>query len=130
MNREDLSRADPLFKGATRPAMFFGVPLLPFALAVAVPAIVGVYSGLLIHDKMFFMAFMSIPIIAVMRAMCAKDDLQFRLLGLRWRFRFGRGMSHRFWRASTYAPWAYRLHARRSLLGGGARVAIFLGKGR
>jgi len=109
-------RKDPIIKGASRPAMKWGVPLMPLILAIALPAIVGVYAALFFNSLFILLFLISGPIILVMRAMTAKDDQQFRLLWLKWRFRFGRRASNLFWRAATYAPWSYRRETR-SLIG-------------
>lgn len=68
---------DVLFRGCTRPAMMMGVPYLPF--------FVGAGSCLLLalYVNMFFL--LAAPlVIAVMRQMARRDEMIFRLLGLRW----------------------------------------------
>lgn len=69
-----------LFRGCTRPAMFLGVPYIPFA--------IGAGSCLLLtfYINMFFLLLLPIVIFA-MRQMARRDEMIFRLLGLRWRFR-------------------------------------------
>jgi type IV secretion system protein VirB3 len=69
-----------LFRGCTRPAMFLGVPYIPFA--------IGAGSCLLFtfYINMFCLLLLPIVIFA-MRQMARRDEMIFRLLGLRWRFR-------------------------------------------
>ncbi|MDR0564679.1 MAG: VirB3 family type IV secretion system protein [Azoarcus sp.] len=97
-------RQDPLFKGATRPALYLGVPLVPLLAAIALPCLAGVYCAVLINDKLLGLALLAVPIVLVQRAIVATDDQQFRLLGLKMRFRFARGASARFWKSATLSP--------------------------
>ncbi|WP_166925641.1 VirB3 family type IV secretion system protein [Xanthomonas sp. 60] len=69
-----------LFRGCTRPAMFLGVPYIPFAIAA------GTCILLTFYINMFFLALLPI-VIMVMRQMARRDEMVFRLLGLRWQFR-------------------------------------------
>lgn len=69
-----------LFRGCTRPAMFMGVPYIPFFM--------GAGGGLLMamYFNMWFL--LSIPIVIfIMRQMARRDEMIFRLLGLRLTFR-------------------------------------------
>lgn len=92
-------RRDPLFKGATRPAMFLGVPLVPLAVVCGVGILIAVWTSMLVSLAL-------IPIIAVMRAMTKSDDQQFRLLGLKlWcRVLPHYSANSKFWGASAYSP--------------------------
>lgn len=69
-----------LFRGCTRPPMFLGVPYVPF--------FVGAGSCLLLamYTNMLFLILMP-PVIFVMRQMARRDEMIFRLLGLRLQFR-------------------------------------------
>jgi len=90
---------DTLFKGCTRPAMFFGVPLVPLAIVVAAVILISVWT------QMILLATLLIPIVFVMRLITKADDQQFRLLGLKILFRvINRNRNHRFWKASAYSP--------------------------
>jgi type IV secretion system protein VirB3 len=69
-----------LFRGCTRPPMFMGVPYVPFFM--------GAGAGLLsaMYFNLWFL--ISIPlIIFIMRQMARRDEMIFRLLGLRLQFR-------------------------------------------
>ncbi|MGN6479211.1 type IV secretion system protein VirB3 [Luteibacter sp.] len=71
---------NPLFRGSTRPPMFMGVPYVPFFM--------GAGSGLLMamYFNMWFL--LMIPaVVFVMRQMARRDELIFRLLGLRLQFK-------------------------------------------
>ncbi|MDH7453093.1 VirB3 family type IV secretion system protein [Luteimonas composti] len=71
---------DVLFRGCTRPAMFMGVPYVPFAIGA------GACLLLTFYLNMFFLALLPV-VIFVMRQMARRDEMIFRLLGLRWQFR-------------------------------------------
>ncbi len=73
-------RKDVLFRGCTRPAMFMGVPYVPFAIGSGACLLMTFYFN------MFFLALLPV-VIFVMRQMARRDEMIFRLLGLRWQFR-------------------------------------------
>lgn len=89
---------DPLFKGCTRPAMMFGVPLVPLMCVALVVILLAVWTSVLV-------ALALLPIVVTMRLISKSDDQQFRLLGLKLLFRFvNYNHNGRFWKASTYSP--------------------------
>lgn len=69
-----------LFRGCTRPPMFLGVPYVPFFI---------VAGGFLLLAMYFDLLFLlMIPIaVFIMRQMTRKDEMIFRLLGLRLQVR-------------------------------------------
>lgn len=69
-----------MFRGCTRPAMFLGVPYVPFFLGA---------GGCLLFAMYFNLLFLGlIPVVIfVMRQMARRDEMIFRLLGLRLQFR-------------------------------------------
>ena len=69
-----------LFRGCTRPAMFLGVPYMPFAIAA------GACLLLTFYIDMFFLLLLPI-VVMIMRQMAKRDEMVFRLIGLRWQFR-------------------------------------------
>ncbi len=73
-------RKDALFRGCTRPAMFMGVPYMPFTIAA------GACLLLTFYIDMFFLFLLPI-VVMIMRQMARRDEMVFRLLGLRWLFR-------------------------------------------
>lgn len=72
-------RRNVLFRGCTRPPMFMGVPYVPFAIGA------GACLLLTFYIDMFFLALLPF-VVMVMRQMARRDEMIFRLLGLRWRF--------------------------------------------
>lgn len=90
---------DPLFKGCTRPAMVFGVPIVPLGIVVGTVILLTVWINMLV-------ALSLIPLVFTMRMITKSDDQQFRLLGLKL---WCRVLPHAnrnalFWNASTYSP--------------------------
>lgn len=73
-------RKDALFRGCTRPPMFMGVPYVPFFLGAGGCMLLAMYFNL------FFLLLMP-PVIFAMRQMARRDEMIFRLLGLRLQFR-------------------------------------------
>lgn len=73
-------RKDALFRGCTRPAMFLGVPYVPFFVGAGTCLLLAMYFNL-------FFLLMIPPAIFVMRQMARRDEMIFRLLGLRLQFR-------------------------------------------
>ena len=69
-----------LFRGCTRPPMFMGVPYVPFFF--------GSGTGLLLAMYFNFWFLASIPVaVLVTRQMARRDEMIFRLLALRLRFK-------------------------------------------
>lgn len=69
-----------MFRGCTRPPMFMGVPYVPFFMAAGGCLLLAMYVNL-------FYLLLIPPVIFVMRQMARRDELIFRLLGLRLQFR-------------------------------------------
>lgn len=69
-----------MFRGCTRPPMFMGVPYVPFFMAAGGCLLLAMYFNL-------FYLLLIPPVIFVMRQMARRDELIFRLLGLRLQFR-------------------------------------------
>jgi type IV secretion system protein VirB3 len=69
-----------LFRGCTRPPMFMGVPYVPFFMGAGACMLLALYFNL------FFLLLLP-PVIFVMRQMAKRDEMIFRLLGLRLQFR-------------------------------------------
>jgi len=71
---------NPLFRGCTRPAMFLGVPYIPFFMGAGTCLLMSMYFNL------YFLLLIPV-VILVMRQMARRDEMIFRLLGLRLQFR-------------------------------------------
>lgn len=73
-------RENALFRGCTRQPMFMGVPYVPFFLAAGSCLLLATYVNL------FFLVLIP-PVILALRHMARRDEMVFRLLGLRLQFR-------------------------------------------
>src|SRR3989339_331092 len=69
-----------LFRGCPRPAMFMGVPYVPFFIGAGGCLLLAMYINLLLLLLMPCVIF-------VMRQMVRRDEMIFRLLGLHWMHR-------------------------------------------
>lgn len=69
-----------MFRGCTRPPMFLGVPYVPFFFGAGGCLLLAFYINL------FFLALIPV-VVFVMRQMARRDEMIFRLIGLRWQFR-------------------------------------------
>lgn len=95
---------DPVFRGATRPPMFLGAPMIPFILVTGL-AILAAMLGLFV-SPFIFIGVLTIyaPIYAWMRVVTKTDDQRLNQLILRLRMRARMQGSRRFWGALTYTP--------------------------
>ena len=67
-----------VFRGCTRPPMFLGVPYVPFFIGAG-----GVFMLALYAPGRVLWLLLLPPVILVMRQMARRDEMIFRLLGLR-----------------------------------------------
>jgi type IV secretion system protein VirB3 len=68
-----------LFRGCTRPPMFMGVPYVPFFMGAGACMLLALYFNL------FYLLLLPV-VVFVMRQMAKRDEMIFRLLGLRLQF--------------------------------------------
>jgi type IV secretory pathway VirB3-like protein len=82
---------DPLFRGATRTVMLFGVPLVPFMLTliscIVIVMVTHVYWFLLLY----------VPLYLWMRVVSSKDDQAFHVMALTLAHKFCTLKSRRIW---------------------------------
>jgi type IV secretion system protein VirB3 len=100
--------AEPIYKGATRPPMKLGVPLVPLVVLCGTGMLTIMWVG----------AFMSwwiapvvlsalLPVLGWMRFITRRDDQRFRQLFLAMRLRLC-DRNRAFWRSRSYAPYVFR----------------------
>jgi type IV secretion system protein VirB3 len=90
-----------LFRGCTRPAMFMGVPYVPFFIGAGGSLLLAVYFGLQ------YLIFIPI-VIFVMRHMARRDEMIFRLLGLNFQFKVRARNVREHGGMWVFSPNAYR----------------------
>lgn len=89
-----------IYKGLTRPAMVFGVPIVPFFVASSTIALLSLYTSVLFLG-------LSAPIIFIMREITKKDDLIFRQLFLSMKFWKNPASKKFFQNKKTYITSSY-----------------------
>jgi type IV secretion system protein VirB3 len=90
-----------LFRGCTRPAMFLGVPYLPFFIGAGGTLLMAFYVD------MWCLLLMPI-VIMVMRQMARRDEMIFRLLGLNFMFKLRARNVREHGGMWVFSPNAYR----------------------
>jgi type IV secretion system protein VirB3 len=97
------SLKDPVFKGCTRPAMLWGVPLVPSLIAGGGMLIPAIWALLASPPFGVAILFLMIPVFVVMRLVTRHDDQRLAqyLLWLRMVLRQG---NRRVWGMNAYVP--------------------------
>lgn len=100
--------AEAIYKGATRPAMKLGVPLVPLVALCGAGMLAIMWGGLLVSWWLAPVVLCMVgPLFAWMRFVTRKDDQRFRQLLLLLRLRVG-CRNRAFWRSRSYSPYIYR----------------------
>jgi type IV secretion system protein VirB3 len=94
---------DPVFKGCTRPAMLWGVPLVPFLMVGGGMLIPGIWALLASPPLGVGLLFLMIPVFVAMRVITRRDDQRLAQYALRLRLVVGQG-NRRFWGIHAYVP--------------------------
>ena len=99
---------EAIYKGATRPAMKFGIPLVPLVVLFGGGMLVIVWGGLLLSWWIAAgVVAAALPALAWMRFVTGKDDQRFRQLFVATKLQL-HDRNRRFWHARSYAPTLYR----------------------
>ena len=99
---------ETIYKGATRPAMKFGIPLVPLVVLFGSGMLLVMWGGALLSWWMtvgVVIAF--VPALGWMRFVTKKDDQRFRQMFVAARLRM-HDRNRGFWQARSYAPHPYR----------------------
>jgi type IV secretion system protein VirB3 len=94
---------DPVFKGATRPAMIWGVPLVAFLMVGGGMLIPAIWALLASPPLGVAILFLMIPVFVVMRVITRHDDQRLAQYLLRVRMVLRQG-NRRFWGGHAYVP--------------------------
>jgi len=97
------SLKDPVFKGCTRPAMLWGVPLVPFLIVGGGMLIPAIWALLATPPIGIGLLFLLIPVFVTMRIVTRRDDQRLAQYALRLRLVI-RQRNRRFWAVHAYAP--------------------------
>jgi len=93
-------QTQPLFKGLTRPAMIFGVPITPLFVSMSIVLLLSFYTMNL------FLSIACVPIYFILKEMTKKDSFIFRLLFLKMQF-FTNPASKKFHKSKAYLANSY-----------------------
>lgn len=100
--------AEAIYKGATRPAMKLGIPLVPLVVLFGAGMLVILWGGMLVSWWIALGVLVAIvPALAWMRFITAKDDQRLRQMFVASKLRL-HDRNHTFWRARSYSPTLYR----------------------
>ncbi|RFU44220.1 conjugal transfer protein TraD [Paraburkholderia sp. DHOC27] len=94
---------DPVFKGCTRPAMLWGVPLVPFLMVGGSILIPAIWALLASPPVGVGIVLILIPVFVTMRSVTRHDDQRLAQFALRIRM-VSRQRNRRFWGAHAYVP--------------------------
>jgi type IV secretion system protein VirB3 len=99
---------EAIYKGATRPAMKFGIPLVPLVVLFGGAMLLMVWGGLLITWWIAAGVVAAvIPALGWMRFVTNRDDQRFRQLFVATRLRM-HDRNRPLWRSRSYTPTTYR----------------------
>ena len=100
--------AEVIYKGATRPAMKLGVPLVPLVILFGTGMLLVMWGGILVSWWIALGVVVAVlPTLAWMRLVTAKDDQRFRQMFVALKLRI-HDRNRRLWKSRSYAPTPYR----------------------
>lgn len=100
-------QGEAIYKGATRPAMKLGIPLVPLVVLFGTGMLLIMWGGIFLSWWVSLGVLVAIaPALAWMRFVTARDDQRFRQMFVAAKLRL-RDHNRRFWRARSYAPNLY-----------------------
>jgi len=101
-------QSEAIYKGATRPAMKFGIPLVPLVISLGVGMLLTMWGGTLWSWWVAVVVLAALaPVLAWMRFVTAKDDQRFRQMFVAAKLRL-HDRNRRFWHSRCYSPNLYR----------------------
>lgn len=99
---------EEIFKGATRPAMIFGIPLIPFVVIAGLAVLVSMWGGVLLSKWIAVVCIScAVPLLLWMRHLSTRDDQRLRQLILRVKLSL-RSRNQRLWKSRSYAAYKFR----------------------
>ncbi|WP_300649054.1 VirB3 family type IV secretion system protein [Hydrogenophaga sp.] len=101
-------QAEVIYKGATRPAMKLGIPLVPLVVLFGSGMLLIIWGGILLSWWIAAGVLLSfVPALLWMRWVTARDDQRFRQMFVALKLRL-HDHNRRFWHARSYSPTLYR----------------------
>lgn len=103
-------QGETIYKGATRPAMLLGVPLVPLVILCGLTVLLALWGGILVSGWISFLVLLAVvPSFLWMRQVTRRDDQRFRQAFLALKLR-QRCRNRVLWRSRSYAAHVYRGH--------------------
>jgi type IV secretion system protein VirB3 len=100
-------QGEAIYKGATRPAMKLGIPLVPLVVLFGTGMLLIMWGGIFLSWWVSLGVLVAIvPALAWMRFVTARDDQRFRQMFVAAKLRL-HDRNRRFWRARSYSPTLY-----------------------
>jgi type IV secretion system protein VirB3 len=100
--------AEAIYKGATRPAMKLGIPLVPLVLLFGGGMLLAMWGAILWSGWAAAAVVLALgPVLLWMRWVTAQDDQRFRQVFVALKLRL-HDHNRRLWRARSYTPTLYR----------------------
>ena len=100
--------SEAIYKGATRPAMMLGVPLIALVMLAGTGMLAIMWIGPLLTWWVLPIVLATVaPALAWMRFVTRRDDQRFRQIFLAVRLRWS-DRSRLFWHARSYSPYCHR----------------------
>ncbi len=97
-------QAEVIYKGATRPAMKLGIPLVPLVVVFGSGMLLMMWGGILVSGWIALGVLVSfVPVLFWMRWLTSRDDQRFRQIFIATKLRLN-DRNRRFWRARSYSP--------------------------
>lgn len=101
-------QAEAIYKGATRPAMKLGIPLVPLVVLFGTGMLLIMWVGSLVTWWIVPVVLVAIgPALGWMRFVTRKDDQRFRQIFVATKLWFN-DRNGRLWHSRSYAPYLYR----------------------
>lgn len=101
-------QAEAIYKGATRPAMKLGIPLVPLVVLFGTAMLLILWGGTLLSWWLALAVVLAVaPILLWMRWVTARDDQRLRQLFVALELRL-HDRNRVLWHARSYAPTVYR----------------------
>jgi type IV secretion system protein VirB3 len=99
---------EAIYKGATRPAMKLGIPLVPLVVLVGLGMLVSIWGGILLSGWVPVLVTLAIgPAFGWMRFVTRRDDQRFRQMFVALKLRL-HDRNQGLWHARSYSPTLYR----------------------
>ena len=101
-------QGEAIYKGATRPAMKLGIPLVPLVVLFGSGMLIIMWGGILVSWWIALGVVLGfVPALLWMRFVTAKDDQRFLQMFIAMKLRL-HDHNHSLWHARSYAPTLYR----------------------